>query len=73
MITLWGNLIRDNQLLMTAHTNESAEVPTWFSILIAIILLTILIVFGDMFVFILGFLGVAISFAANYIDKDAHH
>lgn len=68
-----GNIIRDNQLIMTAHTNDSAEVPTWFSILVAIILLAILIVFGDMFVFILGFLGISIAFAANYIDTDAHH
>lgn len=58
---------------MTAHTNESTEIPTWFSILVAIILITILLVFGDLFVFILGSLGVIISFAANYIDTDGHH
>lgn len=58
---------------MTAHTNESTEVPTWFSILVAILLLVILVVFGDLFVLILGALGVVIAFAANYVDKDGHH
>jgi membrane protein implicated in regulation of membrane protease activity len=58
---------------MTAHSNDSAQVPTWFSILVAIILLAILVIFGDLFVFILGALGVIIAFAANYVDKDAHH
>lgn len=58
---------------MTTQSTESNELPSWFSILVFLILVAILIVFGDLFVKIVGIIGVVIAFAANYVDKDGHH
>jgi hypothetical protein len=45
------------------------------SVIIFILLVTILAVFGDLFVFILGLIGLVVTFAAFYKDHsaDAHH
>lgn len=58
---------------MTTQSTESNELPSWFSILVFLVLVAILIVFGDLFVKIVGIIGVVIAFAANYVDKDGHH
>ncbi|MGG7662944.1 hypothetical protein [Dyadobacter sp. BHUBP1] len=58
----------------TSHT-ESTSLPTFAYIAAFIILFIILAVFGDLFVFILGTIGLVVTFAAFYKDKshDDHH
>lgn len=58
----------------TSHT-ESTSLPTFAYIAAFIILFIILAVFGDLFVFILGTIGLIVTFAAFYKDHshDDHH
>lgn len=58
----------------TSHT-ESTSLPLFASIAAFIILFIILAVFGDLFVFILGTIGLIVTFAAFYKDNshDDHH
>ncbi|TLV00964.1 hypothetical protein [Dyadobacter luticola] len=58
----------------TTHT-ESAGVPTFAYIAAFLVLFIILAVFGDLFTFIVGTIGLIITFAAFYKDNshDDHH
>jgi hypothetical protein len=58
----------------TSHT-ESVSLPTFAYIAAFLILFIILAVFGDLFTFILGTIGLIVTFAAFYKDKshDDHH
>jgi hypothetical protein len=59
----------------TSHT-ESTSLSSGVYIAAFIILFIILAVFGDLFTFILGTVGLIVTFAAFYSDKshgDAHH
>ncbi|GGM78884.1 hypothetical protein GCM10010967_08260 [Dyadobacter beijingensis] len=58
----------------TTHT-EPQSLPTFAYIAAFIILFVILAVFADLFVFILGTIGLIVTFAAFYRDKshDDHH
>ncbi|WP_353721699.1 hypothetical protein [Dyadobacter sp. 676] len=58
----------------TSHT-ESASLPSFAYIAAFIILFIILAVFSDLFTFILGTIGLIVTFAAFYKDKshDNHH
>lgn len=59
---------------MSDHaTAHSAELPIWLNVGIYILLLLILVVFGDLFVFIVGFLAVTISFVAYFNAKSSGH
>ncbi len=61
----------------TEHTHEeSGELSTGFFVASFLILLLILAVFGDMFVFILGLLGAVAIYAGYFTEKAAnqeHH
>ncbi|HEV7347550.1 hypothetical protein [Telluribacter sp.] len=57
---------------MTTHHTESTELPVWANISIYLLLLLILGIFGDLLVFIVGFLGVTIAFASYFSGKDSH-
>jgi hypothetical protein len=59
----------------TSHT-ESTSLPSGVYIAAFIILFIILAVFGDLFTFILGTVGLVVTFAAFYTDKshdESHH
>lgn len=58
----------------TSHT-ESASLPTFAYIAAFIVLFIILAVLGDLFTFILGTIGLVVTFAAFYKDNshDDHH
>ncbi len=60
---------------MSDHsTARPAELPIWVNVGIYILLLAVLAVFGDLFVFIVGFLAVTISFVAYFNARSsAHH
>lgn len=58
-----------------ANHSKSNRLPDWLMLVIFIVLMTILWVFGDLFVFLLGALILGLVFANNY-DKahaDEHH
>lgn len=58
-----------------ANHSKSNRLPDWLMLVIFIVLMTILWVFGDLFVFILGAVILGLVFANNY-DKaqaDKHH
>lgn len=56
---------------------KSDELSTGYYISIFLVLLLILAIFGDLFVFIVGTIGVVIAFAAYFTSKaaaeDHHH
>ena len=58
----------------TSHT-ESTSLSSGVYIAVFLILFAILAVFGDLFIFILGTIGLVVTFAAFYRDKshDADH
>lgn len=58
----------------TSHT-ESTSLPSFAYIATFLILFVILAVFGDLFTFILGTIGLVVTFAAFYKDHshDDHH
>ncbi|SDF04097.1 hypothetical protein SAMN04487996_108264 [Dyadobacter soli] len=58
----------------TSHT-ESHSLPTFAYVAAFIILFIILAVVGDLFTFILGTIGLVVTFAAFYKDNshDDHH
>jgi membrane protein YqaA with SNARE-associated domain len=59
---------------MSDHsTARPAELPIWVNIGIYILLLAVLAVFGDLFVFIVGFLTVTISFVAYFNARSSEH
>ncbi len=51
---------------MSTSSNHNASVPSWVNVLIYIILLTILYVFGDTLVWIIGFIGVTALFVGYF-------
>ncbi|GAB2790985.1 hypothetical protein GCM10027275_39880 [Rhabdobacter roseus] len=55
----------------SSHT-ESNELPSWANIGIYLFLLAILAVFGDLFVFIVGFLGLTVIFTSYFSGKSSH-
>ncbi len=58
-----------------AHT-DSKEFSNGYYIAIFLILLLILAIFGDLFVFILGLIGVSVAFASYFSSKysaEDHH
>lgn len=60
---------------MAKHSG-SKTLPSWLTLVIFLLCMTILWVFGDLFVFILGFIFLGFTFANNYDRKQAdegHH
>lgn len=56
--------------------SDSNELTSGHYIAIYLVLLLILAIFGDLFVFILGVIGVSVAFAAYFSGKssaDGHH
>jgi len=57
----------------TTHNHEeSSELSTGFYVASFLILLTILGIFGDMFVFILGLIGAVVIYAGYFTEKAAN-
>ncbi|PLK45683.1 MULTISPECIES: hypothetical protein [Emticicia] len=59
-----------------AKSSAPQPLPSWFMLVLFILIMTILWVFGDLFVFILGLLVVGITFANGYNRSHAdegHH
>lgn len=57
----------------TTHTHKnSSELSTGFYVASFLILLTILGIFGDMFVFILGLIGAVVIYAGYFTEKAAN-
>lgn len=58
------------------HTTDSAELTSGFYIALFLILLIILGIFGDLFVFIVGLIGLSTMFASYFTSKssgEGHH
>lgn len=58
------------------HTTDSTELSNGFYIALFLVLLLILGVFGDLFVFIIGLIGLSTMFASYFTSKssgDGHH
>jgi len=58
------------------NSSSSKTLPSWFMLVLFLLLMTILWVFGDLFVLILGILVVGITFANGYNRSHAdegHH
>ncbi|GAB3166877.1 hypothetical protein [Telluribacter humicola] len=60
-------------MTVTDTKNASPDLPNWANISIYILLLIILAVFGDLLVFIVGFLGITIAFASYYSGRTSEH
>ncbi len=60
---------------MAENNTQTAELPQWLNIVIYLALITILAVFGDLFVLIVGTLGVTIAFVAyfNSVKSEGDH
>ena len=53
----------------TTPTADSNELSTGFYVAVFLVLLLLLAVFGDLFVFILGLLGATAAFAGYFTEK----
>jgi hypothetical protein len=51
----------------------ATKIPSWLMITIFIVILAILAVFGDLFIFILGFLLETLVFASGYNASKEHN
>lgn len=60
-------------MAVTNTKTASPDLPSWANIGIYILLLIILAVFGDLLVFILGFIGVTVAFASYYSGRTSEH
>lgn len=54
-----------------AKHSESKPLPSWLTLVIFLLCMTVLWVFGDLFVFILGLIFLGFTFANNY-DRKPH-
>ncbi len=60
-------------MTVTNTKAASPNLPVWANIGIYILLLIILAVFGDLLVFIIGFIGVTVAFASYYSGRVSEH
>lgn len=58
---------------MSDHTSKAPELPIWFNVIVYILLLTALVVFGDLLTFVVGFLAVTISFVYYFNSRGGDH
>jgi len=63
---------------MSTSSNNNVSIPSWVNVVIYLLLLLILVVFGDTLIAIVGFIGVTALFVGHFNrfgdkSEDSHH
>jgi len=60
---------------MAENTAHTKELPQWLNVAIYLVLILLVVAFGDLFTVIIGIIGITVAFVAyfNSVSPEEHH